>query len=194
MDIPKKGQLWKHKNSGRKAWISTANDIRTYYRVSGAFTVDSAKTADFVAHYKNTGITDRLEIDGRTIAPTETPEQRQIRDEVDQRMNGHQMAQERQEGQEGRKDDSNKRRYSLLPRGAVNHVVDVLEFGSRKYADNNWQKVPDARVRYYDAAFRHIDAWFAGEHNDRETGLPHLAHAVCCLMFLMWFDDKEAEE
>ena len=89
---------------------------------------------------------------------------------------------------EGRKDDSAKRRYSLLPTGTVNSVVDVLEFGSKKYADNNWQKVPDARVRYYDAAMRHLDAWFNGELKDSETSLPHLAHAICCLMFLMWFD------
>lgn len=90
----------------------------------------------------------------------------------------------------GRKDDSAKRRYSLLPNGAVNSVVDVLEFGSKKYADNNWQKVPSANTRYYDAALRHIDAWFSGELKDSETGLPHLAHAICCLMFLMWFDSE----
>ena len=34
--------------------------------------------------------------------------------------------------EQGRKDDSAKRRYSLLPKGAVNSVVDVLEFGSKK--------------------------------------------------------------
>ena len=90
----------------------------------------------------------------------------------------------------GRKDDSAKRRYSLLPKGTVNSVVDVLEFGSKKYADNNWQKVPNAKTRYYDAALRHIDAWFGGEIKDIETGLPHLAHAICCLMFLMWFDSE----
>ena len=93
-------------------------------------------------------------------------------------------------GEQGRKDDSAKRRYSLLPKGTVNSVVDVLEFGSKKYADNNWQKVPDAKTRYYDAAMRHLDAWFNGDLKDAETGLPHLAHAMCCLMFLMWFDSE----
>lgn len=92
--------------------------------------------------------------------------------------------------EQGCKDDSAKRRYSLLPKGAVNSVVDVLEFGSKKYADNNWQKVPDAKTRYYDAAMRHLDAWFNGDLKDAETGLPHLAHAICCLMFLMWFDSE----
>lgn len=90
----------------------------------------------------------------------------------------------------GRKDDSSKLRYSLLPSGTVNQVVQVLEFGSTKYADNNWQKVDNSRTRYYDAAMRHIDAWWHGEKTDSETGLHHLAHAICCLMFLMWFDGE----
>ena len=92
--------------------------------------------------------------------------------------------------EQGRRDDSAKRRYSLLPKGAVNSVVDVLEFGSKKYSAGNWQKVPDAKTRYYDAAMRHLDAWLNGDLKDAETGLPHLAHAICCLMFLMWFDSE----
>lgn len=97
--------------------------------------------------------------------------------------------------EQGRKDDSAKRRYSLLPKGTVNSVVDVLEYGaSTKYEIDNWQKVPSARTRYYDAAMRHIDAWFNGDLKDAETGLPHLAHAICCLMFLMWFDGEAADD
>ena len=92
--------------------------------------------------------------------------------------------------QQGRKDDGTKRRYSLLPSGTVNQVVSVLEYGAIKYAPDNWQKVPNARTRYYDAAMRHIDAWWQGETLDDETQLPHLAHAVCCLLFLIWADSK----
>lgn len=95
---------------------------------------------------------------------------------------------------QGRKDDNSKLRYSLLPVGTVNQVVQVLEFGSKKYADNNWQKVENARTRYYDAAMRHMDAWFNGDLKDDETGLHHLAHAICCLMFLMWFDGEAADD
>ena len=91
----------------------------------------------------------------------------------------------------GRKDDSNKPRYSLLPMGTINQVVRVLEYGaSDKYEVDNWQKIPDARRRFYDAAMRHIDAWWNGEKIDKESKLPHLAHAICCLLFLMWFDNK----
>lgn len=93
----------------------------------------------------------------------------------------------------GRKDDSNKPRYSLLPTDTVNQVVQVLEYGATKYEVGNWQRVPDSRNRYYDAAMRHIDAWWNGEKLDEESKLPHLAHAICCLLFLMWFDNKGNE-
>lgn len=90
----------------------------------------------------------------------------------------------------GRKDDCNKARWDLLPWKQIKNVVDVLTFGARKYADNNWQKVEKPRERYFAAFQRHISDWWGGEKNDPESGLPHLAHAVCCLIFLMWFDEQ----
>jgi hypothetical protein len=90
---------------------------------------------------------------------------------------------------DGIKYDTDKRRWSLVPKSVLNEVIDVLEYGSKKYSDNNWMQVPDAKTRYYDAAMRHMDAWWQGEINDPETGKSHLAHAMCCLMFLQWFDN-----
>lgn len=89
---------------------------------------------------------------------------------------------------EGIKFDGEKVRFSLLPRGVILEILKVLEFGARKYAPDNWQKVPEARRRYYDALQRHVELWWGGEINDPETGLHHLAHAACCAMFLIWFD------
>lgn len=88
----------------------------------------------------------------------------------------------------GMKYDSDKPRYSLLPKGAVNAVIDVLEFGAKKYEADNWQKVDNAKERYYNAAMRHIDKWWNGEKHDPETNIHHLAHASTNLFFLMWFD------
>ena len=96
-----------------------------------------------------------------------------------------------QEEPTGRKHDSNKPRYSLLPTGTVNQVIQVLEYGAVKYETGNWQRVPSARTRYYDAAMRHIDDWWNGSEIDEESSLPHLAHAICCLLFLLWFDEQE---
>lgn len=92
--------------------------------------------------------------------------------------------------QSGMKLDSNKPRHSLLPKGAVNSVIKVLEFGAKKYDADNWQKVDNAEERYYNAAMRHIDSWWNGEKCDPETGSHHLAHAATNLFFLMWFDNK----
>jgi len=89
---------------------------------------------------------------------------------------------------EGRKDDKGKPRFSLLPAKTLGAVIDVLEYGANKYSPDNWKNVQDARVRYYDAAHRHIQSWFDGESKDPESGLYHLAHAICCLLFALWFE------
>jgi hypothetical protein len=88
----------------------------------------------------------------------------------------------------GRKDDQGKRRWGLLPWRALGVVADVFTFGAKKYADNNWQRVPCARERYFDALQRHVNAWHLGEANDPETGYHHLAHAACCVLFLLSFE------
>ena len=92
----------------------------------------------------------------------------------------------------GQKFDGNKPRFSLIPNGVLTPVVNVLEFGAKKYSENNWRFVPNARTRYFDAAHRHLDAWWNGQVNDPETNEPHLAHAICCLMFLLSSDQKSA--
>lgn len=70
-------------------------------------------------------------------------------------------------------------------------VVAVLEHGCKKYDENNWQLVADAKRRYYDAAFRHLIAREGeGEERDPETGMKHLAHVGCNLVFLEFFKQK----
>ena len=101
-----------------------------------------------------------------------------------------QYAEIEQVRQSGMKFDGNKPRYSLLPKGVVNSVVEVLEFGAKKYSADNWQEVDNAKERYYNAAMRHIDLWWNGEKLDPETNVHHLAHAATNLFFLMWFDSK----
>lgn len=98
-----------------------------------------------------------------------------------------------QPNQEGRKADTGKPRLSLLPWRAVQQIVAVLEFGAAKYGADNWQRVPEARQRYFDAAMRHLLAWWDGERLDAESGLPHLSHAGCCILFLLWADKGDAK-
>ncbi len=95
------------------------------------------------------------------------------------------------QGMEGRKDDSEKDKWNLLQTKSIRGLVKVLSYGARKYAPENWRLVKDGRERYYAAAMRHIHAWRDGEERDEETGLNHLWHAMCCLMFLDNLGDPE---
>ena len=94
----------------------------------------------------------------------------------------------------GRKFDSNKPRWSLLPWKEVEEIVKVLTLGSEKYADRNWMNVRPLKDRYVSAMMRHITAWLDGNRLDEESKLSHLAHAGCCLLFLMWGDNNGAIE
>lgn len=85
----------------------------------------------------------------------------------------------------GRKDDDGKPRWSLIPERGLEEVVKVLTYGARKYGDDNWREVEDGPRRYYDAAMRHLMAYRQGHWTDDESGLPHLAHAMASLLFIM---------
>lgn len=85
----------------------------------------------------------------------------------------------------GTKFDAEKPRWELLPLVAVQAVVDVLTYGARKYAPGNWRKVRPLRSRYIGALWRHVVAHCRGESKDPESGLPHLAHAAACVLFLL---------
>lgn len=95
---------------------------------------------------------------------------------------------------EGRKFDSNKLEYGLIPPLAQREMVKVLTFGAQKYERDNWKRVPDSKRRYFDALERHIWAWKIGEQVDPESGIHHLAHAMCCLAFLYEHDVEYSKE
>ena len=84
---------------------------------------------------------------------------------------------------EGKKFDGEKPRMYLLPPKALTEVAKVLTFGATKYDENNWKKLDNLQNRYSGAALRHIFSHMDGEEFDDETGLDHLAHAICCLLF-----------
>lgn len=85
----------------------------------------------------------------------------------------------------GRKDDAGKLRYDLVDDAAEEALVSVLTFGAQKYSPGGWRHVPDAQARYFAALRRHLRAHRRGEKVDPESGLPHLAHAACCLHFML---------
>jgi hypothetical protein len=92
----------------------------------------------------------------------------------------------------GVKFDSKKPKWSLFLWKEAEEIVEILTFGAEKYPTaDNWKYVDDARNRYFSALMRHLTAWFNGERLDTESGKSHLAHAGCCLLFLMWKDNNE---
>ncbi len=83
----------------------------------------------------------------------------------------------------GKKDDTGKPEYYLLPSQAMDLFVRVLTHGKYKYGAHNWRLVPDGEDRYFSAAMRHMMKYLGGEWLDPDSRLPHLAHALCSLAF-----------
>lgn len=95
-------------------------------------------------------------------------------------------------GPVGRKDDDEKLRYHVMPDAAEQEVLEVLNFGADRYGEFNWKNVSPLNTRYYNAMRRHVAAFRRGERIDSESGKHHLAHAVCCLMFMLENDIQQS--
>lgn len=93
----------------------------------------------------------------------------------------------------GRKEDDGKLRYHVMPDAAEHEVIEVLNFGADKYGEHNWKNVKPLNTRYYNAMRRHVSAFRQGERVDPDSGKHHLAHAVCCLLFMLENDIQESK-
>src|SRR5688572_5557820 len=88
--------------------------------------------------------------------------------------------------EKGVKHDQHKRRLDLLSVPAMEGTADVLTHGANKYGDRNWELGLDYN-RPYGALLRHLYAWWNGEDADPDSGMHHLDHAACELMFLQHY-------
>jgi len=75
-------------------------------------------------------------------------------------------------------------------------ALGMLE-GARKYGSHNYRVAGVRASVYYDAAMRHLMAWFEGQDIDPDSGLSHISKAMSCLHVLrdammndMWTDDR----
>lgn len=91
----------------------------------------------------------------------------------------------------GIKYDDGKARFDLIEPEFEEDIANILTMGANIYAPNSWQHVEDGKNRYYAALRRHLNAWRKGEKIDKESGMSHLAHAACNVMFLMHFEREE---
>jgi hypothetical protein len=100
----------------------------------------------------------------------------------------------------GNKHDGGKIRTDLLSIPAIMATADILTQGATEYGDRNWEKgLSFSRV--FGALLRHVFAWWLGKDIDPQWGKLHLAHASCCIMFLLHFaltktgtDDRKISE
>lgn len=89
------------------------------------------------------------------------------------------------------KHDAEKPRMALLPEVALEGVAKVLTFGAHTYSDDNWRNNGGmAWRRYISAAMRHLLAFSRAEESDPESSLPHIDHAICCLLFLSEYQKR----
>lgn len=94
----------------------------------------------------------------------------------------------------GKKHDQDKPMMALLTPEFLEETAKVLTFGAAKYEKYNWAKGM-SWSRPFGALMRHAWAWWGGEDKDPETGLSHLAHCACNLLFLLHYEKfKKGED
>jgi len=86
----------------------------------------------------------------------------------------------------GARFNEGKLQYSLLTPEMLEGIGKVMMMGAEKYGRDNWLKgLP--WMSCYDSMMRHVEAWRKGEDADKESGLPHIAHALTNLAFLLTY-------
>ena len=95
------------------------------------------------------------------------------------------------------KDDKNKLPWHLLMKYFTNELtqlVQVLDFGARKYGEANYKTVPNYEDRYLSALYRHLNAAVADPNSlDPDTGISHYAHVAVNALFLLQRATEKAE-
>jgi hypothetical protein len=89
----------------------------------------------------------------------------------------------------GRKDDTSKLRYDLIPPYALEALAHVYTIGAAKYGDGNYLKGMSWN-RVIGALMRHLEAWRKGERLDVGDGQLHLASVAWCAFTLMVYEDQ----
>lgn len=82
-----------------------------------------------------------------------------------------------------------KPRLSLVPPSGLVYAALAMANGADKYGPYNWREKKVQAMIYLEAAQRHILSWQDGEECAQDSGVPHLGHAIACLLILI--DAKE---
>lgn len=82
-----------------------------------------------------------------------------------------------------------KPRLSLVPPAGIVYAALAMANGADKYGPYNWREKKVQAMIYLEACMRHVLSFQDGEDNAADSGVPHLAHALACLLILI--DAKE---
>ena len=77
-----------------------------------------------------------------------------------------------------------KPRLSTIPCPVLFEIGNALFEGHLKYGGHNWRAMGVQASIYYDAAMRHLAAWWSGEDIDPDSGMSHLPKAIASLVVL----------
>ena len=91
-----------------------------------------------------------------------------------------------------KKFDEGKLPLELLPSESLEEIAKVLQFGAAKYDSWNWTNGLKWS-RCLGATLRHLYKWARGIDVDEESGISHLAHAGCNILFLLWYSKYKKE-
>ena len=80
---------------------------------------------------------------------------------------------------------TSKPSLSTVPPIALFHMGEAMRDGVDKYGLMNWRLNRVSSSVYYNAAMRHLMAWWDGEMNASDSGVHHLAHAMACLAIIL---------
>jgi len=89
----------------------------------------------------------------------------------------------------GSRKNSGKTPLELISPVLLEGVGEVLAAGAIKYEEHNWRRGMKWSI-VLGSMLRHISKWMSPFHSDfdEETGLNHLHHAACNIMFLMEYN------
>jgi hypothetical protein len=86
---------------------------------------------------------------------------------------------------------------STVPANVLAEIGVAMLEGASKYGRHNYRAAGVRASVYYDAALRHLMAWWEGEDFDPDSGMSHITKLLACMTVLrdamhqdMWEDDR----
>jgi hypothetical protein len=73
---------------------------------------------------------------------------------------------------------------SVVPMSVVAELGLAMMEGALKYGRHNYRAAGVRGSVYFDAAMRHLIAWWEGEDLDADSGVSHITKALACLTVL----------